>query len=335
MNHSTLTTSSPTTADDSLWRGVLDRSETLDGRIFYAVRSTGIYCRPSCPSRRPLRRNVLFFRSPDAAEHAGYRPCKRCVPRVHAEAAEGRMMAEEMRVAAEIQRALLPSGIRPPEGWDLAFDSTPCGEVGGDHLDVFQRRRDAALVLALGDVTGKGVPAALSTSCLHAGLRAQIEARPDLPGVVAELDRYLAASTPANRFASLFCALLEPGTGWFTYVNAGHPPALLASADGTLRRLEASGLVLGLLPGHPFSAQRVRLRVGDALLVYSDGVTEAVNRWDEELGMAPLAELLAECRGEPAAAVGHRLEQLVDGHAGSREPADDRSWLVLRRVAEA
>lgn len=324
----------PTNNDETLWHGVLGRDETLDGRIFYAVRSTGVYCRPSCPSRRPLRRNVLFFRTTVAAERAGFRPCKRCVPRVHAEAAEARAMAEELRVAAEIQRALLPDAVPVPDGWDLAFASTPCGEVGGDHLDVFHRRRDGSLVLALGDVTGKGVPAALSTSCLHAGLRAQVDSRHDLPDAVAELDRYLAGSTPANRFASLFCALLDPRTGRLTYVNAGHPPALLRRADGTVRPLTASGLVLGLLPGRPFTAASVRLAVGDTLLVYSDGVTEAVNRRDEELGSGPLEGLLLAAAGAPAATVGERLEALVDAHAAGREAADDRSWLVLRRVAE-
>jgi serine phosphatase RsbU (regulator of sigma subunit) len=327
------TTSQPaTTSEEALWRGVLDRNETLDGRIFYGVRSTGIYCRPSCPSRRPHRRHVSFFRTPEAAEGAGFRPCKRCLPRVHAEAAAGRARAEELRLAAQIQRSLLPAGVTVPDGWDLAFASTPCREVGGDHVDVFWRQDGEEMVVALGDVAGKGAPAAFVMCSLHAGLRAQLGARADLPEAMAGLDRYLAESTPGNRFATLFLGRLDPAGGLLTYVNAGHPPGLVFSRDGEIRSLEPSGRVLGLLPGTPYVARRVRLRAGDALLLYSDGVTETPDRGDRELGLAALGNLLRATRGQDAAAIGNRLEAAVREHGDGRPPQDDRSWLVLRRT---
>lgn len=335
MTPTTSPHSHPAADDDALWRGVLDRSEDLDGRIFYAVSSTGIYCRPSCPSPRPRRGNVRFYLTPAAAERAGFRPCKRCHPKVHAEAAEGRLMAAELQVAAQIQQGLLPGRLELPEAWDLAFASRPCREIGGDHLDVFWRRRDGGLVLAVGDVSGKGAPAALLTACLHAGLRAQVEAQSDLPAALAELDSYLAATTPANRFASLFCAVLDPESGWLTYVNAGHPPGLLLAPDGTPHRLESGGPILGLVPGREFAARRVRLEPGAMLLLYSDGVSEAADPRGEELGVAPLESLLAASRGRSAAAVGERLEAVLAEHTAGGAAEDDRTWLALRRAGEA
>lgn len=321
-----------TRSEESLWRGVVDRNQNLDGRIFYAVRSTGVYCRPSCPSRRPKRRNVLFFPTPQAAENAGFRSCKRCLPRVHAEAAQGQAMAEELRVAAQIQRSLLPHRIQVPEGWDFAYSSTPCREVGGDYLDVFWSPERRKLVIALGDVSGKGVPAALLTTSLHAGLRAQLQAQPDLPRAAAALDRYLSESTPGNRFATLFCGLLDPCSGWLSYVNAGHPPALLAGMEGAVRRLRSNGLILGLLPGRPFSAQRVCLRAGDTLVLYSDGLTETSDQRDEELGIAGLERVVQTNRSKSAAAIGGCLEAMVEEHSCRQPLEDDRSWLVLQRT---
>jgi methylphosphotriester-DNA--protein-cysteine methyltransferase len=137
MTLSTPALSLPAADDDALWRGVLDRSEDLDGRSFYAVSSTGIYCRPSCPSPRPQRGNVRFYATPAAAERAGFRPCKRGHPRVHAEAAEGRLLAAELRVAAEIRQRLLPG--RLESGATLLLYSDGVSEAAsgrGDELGI-------------------------------------------------------------------------------------------------------------------------------------------------------------------------------------------------------
>src|SRR5512134_3654055 len=123
---------------EARWRAVLAHDARSDGAFVYAVRSTGIYCCPSCPSRRPHRRHVAFFRHPAEAEAAGFRPCKRCRPRTFEELRERHRMSEELKLAREIQARLQPA---PPaiEGWDILGASMPCREMGGDYYDFLRR----------------------------------------------------------------------------------------------------------------------------------------------------------------------------------------------------
>src|SRR5437870_13533674 len=140
------------------------------------------------------------------------------------------------------------------------------------------------MVIALGDVSGKGPAAALLMSSLHAAVHAHSDTHNSLAKTIGAVNRYLVDSTPANRFVTLFYAELDPKKGSLAFLNAGHNPPLIVHAGGTMEQLAAGGLPLGIMSDAEFREGRTQLRAGDVLVVYSDGVSEAVNPNVEEFG---------------------------------------------------
>ncbi len=317
------------------WQAVLRHDARFDGQFVYAVRSTGVYCRASCPSRRPHRKHVVFYRAPGDAEQAGFRPCRRCHPRLFEAAQERQRLAEELRVAAEIQEQLLP--VAPPQipGWSLAAVWAPCREVGGDYFDFTMRPRDARLVLALGDVAGKGAGAALLMSSLHAAVRAQSRLGLPVSEVMAEINRYIWESTPSNKFLTLFYGELDPDTGVLAYSNAGHVLPLVVRASGARLRLRTGGPAMGVVSDARYSEGRVRLEPGDVLVLFSDGVTEMMNERGEEFGEDRLAAAVPAEAGATAAGVCERIQAALRRFANGSAPPDDRALVVARREARA
>src|SRR5690606_21480563 len=159
---------------------------------------------------------------------------------------ERERMERELELATEIQQRFQPSGPPIIEGYEFQGISFSCYEIGGDYYD-FIPRGDGRMVVALGDVSGKGTAAALLMSSLHAAVHAQIAARSSLDSVVDSLNRYLAENTPTNRFVTLFIGDLDPATGHMRYINAGHNPPIVGHADGRISQLDSGGLPLGLM----------------------------------------------------------------------------------------
>jgi sigma-B regulation protein RsbU (phosphoserine phosphatase) len=318
-------------APEECWRAVETKEAAWDGLFVYAVRSTGIYCRPSCPSRRPHRRQVVFYPGVEAAEQAGFRACRRCHPRLFAEAAVRRKLAAELAVAADIQRRLVPDGPPRLPGWQVAGLSRPHGEVGGDYFDFVPRSDPARRLLALGDVAGKGPGAALLAASLHAAVRAQARVCGGLAEVLAEVNRYLCESTPANKFATLFAAEVEADSGRVRFANAGHPPPLVARRDGRVESLAPGGLPLGIRPEARYAEQALDLAPGDTLVIYSDGASERLAESGEEFGLARLSEVVAAGRGLPAATLLDRIGFALRRFAGAAPPDDDLTLVVARR----
>jgi serine phosphatase RsbU (regulator of sigma subunit) len=317
---------------EKLWRAVQSRDAGFDGTFVFAVRSTGIYCRPSCPARRPRREQVVFFHLPEAAERAGFRSCQRCQPRMFIEALEKRRMDEELEVAAEIQMRLQP--VVPPivEGWEIIGVSTPCLEVGGDYYDFFKRKKDNRLVIALGDVAGKGVGAALLMSSLHAAVRAQSQMRASVVEVMSEINQYIYENTPSNEFLTLFYAELDPKSARLVYSNAGHNPPILGRCSGEIVRLEAGGLPIGISPEASYSERAVVFSPGDVLVIYSDGISESVNGEDEEFGESRLIEVVRQNLDCPASCLRDRINEALRRFAGAAPPEDDMSLIILKRT---
>jgi serine phosphatase RsbU (regulator of sigma subunit) len=315
------------------WRAVMNRDARYDGHFVFAVRSTGIYCRPSCPSRRPLRKHVLFYRHPRKAEQMGFRACRRCHPLLFEEAQERQRMAEELRLAAEIQTRLLPAAPPPLDGWELAVAWAPCREVGGDYFDFVTGRRDGRLAIAVGDVSGKGAGAALVMSSLHAAVRAQSRLGLRVPEIMASINGYLCESTSADKFVSLFYGELDLKTGALDYCNAGHLPPLVVRSTGGQQRLAVGGPVMGILPGAAYEQGRVRLEAGDALLLFSDGVTELQNGRGDLFGYERLSAVAEP--GIPAAQLCERIQRAGQLFARGRAPSDDTALVVLRREPRA
>lgn len=314
------------------WQAVLARDRRFDGSFVYAVRSTGVYCCPSCPSRRPHRRQVVFFSLPAVAERAGFRPCKRCHPRTLEALLEKGRMEEELKLAADIQHRLRPAAVPKIDGWELAGLSFSCREIGGDYYDFIERPEKNRIVIALGDVAGKGVGAALLMASLHAAVRAESRNGAPLSQVMREINRYIFDNTATDKFLTLFYAVLDPATGMLEYSNAGHLPPLLARRSGEVLRLDGSGLPIGVLAEATYPEQAVRVEPGDALIVYTDGLREATRDGREEFGESRLVALVQESRGCSAAALCQQIDAGLADFLGGSPPMDDRALVVVKRV---
>jgi len=201
-------------------------------------------------------------------------------------------LERELQVASEIQQRFQPASAPIVAGYELQGISFPCYEIGGDYYDFIQRE-DGRLIVALGDVSGKGPSAALLMSSLHAAVHAHSESHNSLAKMIGAVNRYLVDSTPANRFVTLFYAELDPKNGSLAFLNAGHNPPLICHAGGTMEQLAAGGLPLGIMANADFREGKTRLHPGDVLVIYSDGVSEAVNPKGEEFGPTRLYETVS------------------------------------------
>lgn len=241
------------------------------------------------------------------------------------------LTAHDLEQAAEIQRRLLPATAPELRGLQLAGCSMPCRTVGGDYYD-YLVYPDEHVGLAIGDVAGKGMPAALLMSSLQAKVQAIAETSPSPAALVARLNRSVAATCPDNRFVTFFYSRLNLRSGELAYCNAGHNPPLLARADGTVVRLDGGGPVLGILPGIGYREQSCQLEAGDLLLLYSDGVTEAQAPDGEEFGEERLEEIVRASRGDSAETVLAKVNVAIRDFMAGRPAADDITLVAARRT---
>ena len=244
--------------------------------------------------------------------------------------------AHELDTARLVQQHLFPRDLPRVPGWDWAGLCRPARAVAGDNYDLFEAA-PRQVAVALGDVSGKGLGPALIMVSLHALVRSRLPHRlADLPGLVADLDRYLRAVTPEAMLVTLFLGVLDVRTGRLRYVNAGHPaPFLVAGQGREPRRLSVGGTVLGILPGAHWDEGTADLGRGSVLALFSDGISDAENGDGARFGEARVGAALRASGALPAAAVLERLLEAVARFTGSAEPADDLSLVVIRRQAEA
>jgi sigma-B regulation protein RsbU (phosphoserine phosphatase) len=240
------------------------------------------------------------------------------------------IMKRDLEIAREIQSWLMPSEpIRVP-GVDIAFASRPANTVAGDYYDTFFRPNQR-LLIAVADVAGKSVPAALLTATLQASLRTLAA----LPGSLAELtervNRYCSEqSLNGRRFTTAFFAELDPATGFLTYVNAGHNWPALRRASGSIERLEAGGLPLGIRAELPYQSGTTTMAKGDLLLIFTDGLVEAENAGGNEYGEERMIPVLQSIQNCTAAEALRRIMSAVDAYVGLTRQHDDITCLVLR-----
>lgn len=239
-------------------------------------------------------------------------------------------MQEELRLAYEIQNNLLPK--EPPHlaGYDIAGKSIPAKEVGGDYFD-FLAVEENRLAFCLGDVSGKGLPAALLMANLQAAVRSQAMAGTSLTSCLERANALLFRNTSAEKFATLFFGCLDTSSHVLHYCNAGHNHPFLIGNEKEPLRLSAGGLALGCFESFPFEESQVKLNPGDWLLVFSDGISEAVNSTGEEFGEACLIELALANRNASAAELIEKILQCVGAHAGDRPQMDDMTLVVVKR----
>lgn len=242
-----------------------------------------------------------------------------------------RFLASELQQAADIQRQFLPAGAPAIKGLDLAGFNASCRTVGGDYYD-FLPYPDGSVALALGDVSGKGMSAALLMMGFQARVQVLAEEPEDPAELVARLNRIVCTSCPSNRFITFFFGRFDPHTGELCYCNAGHNPPILLRAGGSVERLQEGGMVLGILPRAPFGSARCRFDVGDLVVLFSDGVSEAVNPAGEEFGEEKLVDLLRAVRSETAQGILDTVNRSVREWSAGAPPADDITLVAARRV---
>jgi sigma-B regulation protein RsbU (phosphoserine phosphatase) len=254
--------------------------------------------------------------------------------RLTEEQMERERLEREQQVASEIQQRFLPATAPIVAGYELQGISFPCYEIGGDYYDFIQRE-DGRLVVALGDVSGKGTAAALLMSSLHAAVHAQADIHDSLVKTISAVNRYLVDSIPANRFVTLFYAELDPQNGSLSFLNAGHNPPLIVHTGGTMEQLASGGLPLGIMSNADFREGRTKLYPGDVLVIYSDGVSEATNPNGEEFGPTRLYEVVARNLDASAGGIRDRIESALTKFCQGTPAADDITLVIVKRNAEA
>jgi serine phosphatase RsbU (regulator of sigma subunit) len=244
------------------------------------------------------------------------------------ESMEKRRLEEDMRVAAEIQRGLLPDGAPVVAGYGVVGSNRPCRTVGGDYYDF--SLSDGRLLMALGDVSGKGTGAALLMTVLRAAVRGHW-ADESVAEAVARINSTVCQNVTAGKYITFFLARLDPGSGRVDYVNAGHNPPLLIRRDGTIETLNEGGMVLGLFDSMPYGEGIAELRTGDTLLIFSDGVTETWSAKGDEFGDQRLGEVAVRGRGLDAANLQTEILRELEVFEAGTKATDDRTLIVLKR----
>jgi len=241
-----------------------------------------------------------------------------------------RQMEEELKRAANLQQSLLPDEpfVSPP--YRIAGKNIPSSDVGGDYFDFIDG--DArVLTVGLGDVAGKGMPAALLMTNLHASVRAHVESQSELPVVMARLNKSIHHTVRGERFITLVLIAIDRETGALRYVNAGHNPPCLVHASGETEMLSVGGLLLGMFPEATYESATLELKSGDVLVLYSDGVTEARNDADDEFGEERLESFLKQNRSMDPEQLVELLIRTVHEFSKDGKPGDDVTVTVIRR----
>jgi serine phosphatase RsbU (regulator of sigma subunit) len=247
--------------------------------------------------------------------------------RLYKDSQDKRRMDEQLSVAREIQQSLLPQPDRVLPYARAYSQNLPCYEVGGDYFDYLDLE-GGRFGFALGDVAGKGMAAALLASLVQGVLSAQAQFETPLPSMMSNINRILAQRGTGNKFVTFFFGILDPD-GTCSYVNAGHNPPFVLGRDGSMKELTAGGMVLGLFPGAQYEAGSVQLQSGDHLVLFTDGVVEALNTEGEEFGQERLTALL----GAKAHANTHEilisLREAVLSFSANTPQHDDITLMVV------
>ena len=248
------------------------------------------------------------------------------------EVADRLSLKNDLEIAREIQQAMLPNGIHTAARVETLGMSRPANTVGGDFYDVLPID-DGRLAVCVGDVSGKGSPAALLMALLLAMMRTLVDEKLEPAELISRLNVQVVRHAPGTRFITLFYGVYQPMSGELTYVNAGHMPPLILRANGTMERLTDGGIALGMFPGSTYAAGRALLSQGDMLVVYSDGITEAENDRGQPFDEQGLEAVLTATHGSELSAISAGVVRAVERHTGNVRFADDLTILLLRATA--
>jgi phosphoserine phosphatase RsbU/P len=237
---------------------------------------------------------------------------------------------EEMVLAKEIQNNLLPKTFPHIEGYRIAGKSIPAREVGGDHFD-FVTISEKRTALFLGDITGKGIPAALLMANLQGILRAQSVITDNCAECLNQSNLLLYNNSDSDKFATLFYSILDTSTHTLFYSSAGHENPFLISADKEILRLGTDDIVLGIVPDYRYSEKKLSVMPGDLIIICSDGIKEAENKEEEQFGELRLVETIRKNILLPPEPLIDKIFQAVDKFADHSSISDDKTLVILKR----
>ena len=247
-------------------------------------------------------------------------------------AIEKQRLEDELAIAREIQQGLLPRSLPAIPGFDIAAVNISSKQVGGDYYDVVPIQNDQ-FILAIGDVSGKGTPAALLMANVQASLRAFAPMGMSLPDATCRINDLTCQNTGQDKFITFFWASLNRATREFRYVNAGHNPPFLLRADGSIKRLDVGGIILGLMKTlSPYQEESVTLNSGDTIVMFTDGVSEAMNAKEEDFTEERLEALLKTVRSESPAKIIEAVRKALDQYTHGTPQSDDITMLVLKSL---
>lgn len=250
---------------------------------------------------------------------------------LYEDALEKRRLEDELSLAWSIQKRLLPSTAPHIDGWEIAGLNVPAARVGGDYYD-FIDVSDGVTGISIADVSGKGVPAALVMATFRASLLAEILNEYSIETILHKVNELLVRSTEPPVFVTAVYGTLETRKGMFTYCNAGHLPPLLIPAQGEPRELQGSDLLLGCFSTAAYHQRIVDLSRGDVLILYTDGISEAMGMQGEEFGTERLAEIAAMHKDRPAVEIRDRLYAEAVEFAADPAVLDDMTAVVIKRL---
>lgn len=236
----------------------------------------------------------------------------------------------DLEIAREIQFGLVPPGPYQKNGTSIYCYMMPANTVGGDYYDIIELQNDRLAIL-VGDVSGKGMPAALLMALLQGSVRTLLTAGYRGAELMAKLNVYLCSNIPENRLVTLFYGEFDTVTGGLLYINAGHNPPLLLRKNQSPERLAATSLVLGIDPGTGFESKTTQINLGERLLLYTDGVSEAFNLREEEYGEARVSAFLQTHAAVPASELIQELVSDVLKFCGAARLTDDMTLMTIAR----
>ncbi len=245
------------------------------------------------------------------------------------------VMKRDLEIAREIQNWLLPNHPPAIPGFETAFQTRPANTVAGDYYDMFVRPgrvpEDERVLLAVADVAGKSIPAAMLMATFQASLRTLAVTESSLTDLIASVNRYACTNSQGGlRFTTAFLAELDPGTRTLTYINAGHNQPMLCRKSGMLERLDAGGLPIGIRDEASYESGSVVLAPGDWLVIFTDGVVEAVNTRGEEYGEPRLLSIVASAASVSPAEMMQRILTGLDVFVGNTPQHDDVTCLLMK-----
>lgn len=249
------------------------------------------------------------------------------------EALEKQKIEKELEVAATIQNMIIPKELPAIPGYQIAGKNDPSKQVGGDFYDVIPLK-DGKFALIIADVSGKSVSGALLVSTLQASLHAYLESDITITDLVRKLNRIILKNSTTEKYITFFISILDPARNTLETLNAGHNPPLL-HRNGTLIKLKTGGVPLGMVEFDDFQSETVQLQPGDAVVMFTDGVTEAENDAEDFFSDERLEETVLQCAHEDADAINQRIYSDVKTFEGDAEQADDITLLILKRESSS